>query len=140
MIHEYERQTYYYETDKMGIIHHSNYIRWFEEARIDFMTKMGYPYKRLEDEGIIIPVVSVSSEYKSMVRFGDTVIIKTKITHYDGVRLCCAYEVYDKETGALRNIGKSEHCFLNEDGTKPIILRRKNKEAHETFLKSVESD
>lgn len=78
MIHEYERQTYYYETDKMGIIHHSNYIRWFEEARIDFMTKMGYPYKRLEDEGIIIPVVSVSSEYKSMVRFGDTVIIKTK--------------------------------------------------------------
>ncbi len=104
------------------------------------MTKMGYPYKRLENEGIIIPVVSVSSEYKSMVRFGDTVIIKTKITHYDGVRLCCAYEVYDKETGALRNIGKSEHCFLNEDGTKPIILRRKNKEAHETFLRSVESD
>ena len=53
----YEHQTQYYETDQMGVIHHSNYIRWFEEARIDLMRQMGIGYEEMEAQGIISPVL-----------------------------------------------------------------------------------
>lgn len=51
---EYEHKTQYYETDQMGIIHHSNYIRWFEEARIEFMNQCGFSYAQMEKDGIIV--------------------------------------------------------------------------------------
>ncbi|HJB35179.1 MAG TPA: acyl-CoA thioesterase, partial [Candidatus Blautia merdipullorum] len=59
----YEHKTQYYETDQMGIIHHSNYIRWFEEARVDFMDRCGFSYAQMEKDGLISPVLSVSCEY-----------------------------------------------------------------------------
>ena len=59
---------YYYETDRMGIVHHSNYIRWFEEARLDWMKQIGWDYKSIEDDNIIIPVLSVAAEYKNNVQ------------------------------------------------------------------------
>ena len=52
----FERKANYYETDQMGIVHHSNYIRWFEEARLEMLRAMGLPYKKMEDNGILIPV------------------------------------------------------------------------------------
>ena len=55
-LHTYEHRTQYYETDQMGIIHHSNYIRWFEEARTDLMRQMGIGYDEMEGQGIISPV------------------------------------------------------------------------------------
>lgn len=60
----------YYETDQMGIIHHANYLHWFEEARIDMMEQMGMGYDLMEKQGIISPVLSVHCDYKSMARFG----------------------------------------------------------------------
>ena len=61
-LHTYEHRTQYYETDQMGIIHHSNYIRWFEEARTDLMRQMGIGYDEMEGQGIISPVLSVTCE------------------------------------------------------------------------------
>ena len=58
-IKPYEHHAKYYETDQMGIIHHSNYIRWMEEARIAYMDELGFPYKKVEEAGIISPVLSV---------------------------------------------------------------------------------
>ncbi|MDO4458498.1 MAG: acyl-CoA thioesterase [Clostridia bacterium] len=132
----YERKPFYYETDRMGIIHHSNYIRWFEEARIYYMEQMGYPYRRIEDEGIIIPVTNVDCNYKSMTRFGETVLIRVWLSKYNGAIFHCDYEVTDKETGTLRATGHSEHCFLDENG-KVCVLKRNNPEAHEAFKNSL---
>ena len=73
---------YYYETDRMGIVHHSNYIRWFEEARLDWMKQIGWDYKTIEDDNIIIPVLSVSAEYKTMSRYGDNIVIYVKLAEY----------------------------------------------------------
>ena len=84
---KYEHKTQYYETDQMGIIHHSNYIRWFEEARIDFMDHCGFSYAQMEKDGLISPVLSVSCEYKTMTHFGDTVEIETEITRYNSIKL-----------------------------------------------------
>ena len=75
----YQHKVQYYETDQMGIVHHSNYIRWFEEARTDYMEKMGMGYDQMEEKGILSPVLSVDAEYLQMVHFGGTVTIEVFI-------------------------------------------------------------
>ena len=65
----------YYETDRMGITHHSNYIRWMEEARIDFLAQIGWSYARLEELGILSPVTAVDCRYKASTTFDDQVLV-----------------------------------------------------------------
>jgi acyl-CoA thioester hydrolase len=113
----------YYETDQMAIVHHSNYIRWFEEARIDWLEQVGMPYDAMEQRGIIIPVIGVSAEYKTMTRFKETVAIYEKLEQFNGVRMKVSYEVRNAQTNELRCTGTSTHCFLNRD-YKPLNLRR----------------
>ena len=74
----YTHRVQYYETDQMGIVHHSNYIRWFEEARIDWMRHCGISYREMEKQGIIVPVLGVEATYRQMVHFDDLVDIKVK--------------------------------------------------------------
>ena len=71
----YQHKVQYYETDKMGITHHSNYIRWMEEARVDYMAQLGYPYDRLEREGIGSPVLEAHCNYKHSTTYPDVIKI-----------------------------------------------------------------
>ena len=128
----YIHVAHYYETDQMKIIHHSNYIRWFEEARVDFLDQIGANYARLEESGIVSPVLSVEAHYKSMVRYGDSVYVLPEIESYNGVKLCLAYRVIDVATGELRTTGKSQHCFLNKDNW-PISLKKVHPHVHASF-------
>ncbi|MDL2232691.1 acyl-CoA thioesterase [Ruminococcaceae bacterium OttesenSCG-928-L11] len=128
----YIRSPFYHETDKMGIIHHSNYIRWLEEARIDFMDQIGFGYKRTEDEGIMIPVLSVSCRYHSMVRFGDTVAIYMAITELTGARMTIVYRILDAASGELRTTGESSHCFLGASG-RPVSAKKALPEMYRLF-------
>ena len=131
-IRPYMHHAKYYETDQMGIVHHSNYIRWMEEARMDAMSQFGISYRSMEEGGIISPVVSVSCQYKSMVHFDDTVQIQVKVIKYNGVRLDLEYEMTDKESGELRTRGTSTHCFLDREG-RVISLKRDRPEIDERF-------
>lgn len=119
----YIRKINYYETDKMGITHHSNYIRWMEEARIDFLEQIGFGYAKLEEDGIVSPIIGVECEYKSPTTFGDSVDIKVEIEEFKGVQLVIKYTVTKCESGELVLCGRTKHCFLNGDG-KPIMLRK----------------
>lgn len=112
----YEHQAQYYETDQMGIIHHSNYIRWFESARIWYMNEIGVDYAEMEKQGVISPVLEVHCAYRSMVHFGDVVEIIPRIEKYNGVTLELSYEIVDQKTGEIRTTGSSKHCFLNREG------------------------
>ena len=131
-IKPYRRKANYYETDQMGIIHHSNYIRWFEEARIDFMEQMGYSYRRMEEEGVASPVLAISCNYKAMVRFGDEVIIKVSVSEFTGVKMIIKYEVTDAKTDKVVTEGESKHCFTLKNG-RPVSLLKYNKELYELF-------
>lgn len=111
-----EIKAQYYETDQMGVIHHSNYIRWFETARMDYMDQMGISYKKMEEDGIIVPVLSASCNYRKMTHFGETVLVSASIKSYNGIRLVLTYEVRDKATGALNADGETGHCFLDKNG------------------------
>ena len=65
----YERKAHYHETDQMGLIHHSNYVKWMEEARIAFMDEIGMSYMNLEESGVVSPVTGITVDYKKPVRF-----------------------------------------------------------------------
>ena len=121
----YSREVYYYETDRMDCVHHSNYIRWFEEARVHFMREMGFPYDKLEASGIVSPVLHAEADYRAMCRFGEQVEIAAGIESYTGTRIGFFYAVTDKATGALRCQGRTFHCFINETG-RPVSLRKAN--------------
>lgn len=132
----YIRKAHYHETDQMGMIYHANYIRWFEEARVDFMEQLGTSYKTLEDNNIFSPVTAMHAEYKMMVRFDDIVLIYVCITKFTGSRMAVQYKVVDKKTGQLRCIGHSEHCFLSKEG-RPVSLKKTNPQFYDFFDKAV---
>lgn len=129
----YVHKVQYYETDKMGVVHHSNYIRWFEEARIDYLEKIGIPYKMVEDMGFIGPVLSVKCEYKKPAVFGDTILVDTKLVELGNVRFRIKYEIMDSETKEIRAIGETTHCFLDSSG-KVVSIKKKAPEVYERLL------
>lgn len=126
----YCHKVQYYETDQMQIVHHSNYIRWFEEARTYYLEQIGFAYDRMEKEGITCPVLEINCKYLSMVRFPDSVLISTKITAFTGIRMTLEYEIRDRESGKIRTTGHSRHCFIGASG-KPVELSRENRELFE---------
>lgn len=119
----YRRRVNYYETDRMGIVHHSNYIRYFEEARIDFLDKMGLNYKKIEDMGLIMPVLSVECRYIKPLLFDEAFTVHSKVIKYNGMKLFIGYEIFNM-SGELVTTGQSEHCLLDTD-LKPINIKRK---------------
>ncbi len=119
----YLHKVQYYETDKMGITHHSNYIRFMEEARMHFLTALGYPMTRLEAEGITSPVVSVQCDYKKTTTYDDVIAIGVVAEAYSGVKLTLSYQMERADTGEVVATATSSHCFLNAQG-RPIALRR----------------
>lgn len=119
----YQHQVHYYETDRMGITHHSNYIRWMEEARTAFLEEVGWGYEQLEAQGIVSPVTHVSCEYRKTTTFSDRVLITVRIQNYTGIRLTLAYEMINAATGETAATGISGHCFLNHEG-RPLRLKK----------------
>ena len=104
----------YYETDMMGVTHHANYIRWMEEARIDFMDQIGFPYKRMEAEGVFSPVKSLQVNYLKPCTFGDEVEISVGVRDFNGVVITIFYEM--RLNGEPIFTGTSEHVFMNREG------------------------
>lgn len=130
--HTYLRPVHYYETDQMGIVHHSNYIRWFEEARLDLMAAFDIRYQAMEEQGILIPVVDAACKYLIPAKYGDTVCITLTVTAYTAVRICFQYEVRRAGDDALLATGSSTHCFVNS-ALHPISLKQQLPAVHEIF-------
>lgn len=133
----FKRKINYYETDRMGVVHHSNYVRYLEEARCEWMEKVNMPFSVLEENGITIPVLGVNCTYKYHVTFDDTILVHAKITEYTGVRMKVEYEVTDKKTGKIVLIGETKHGFTDRN-LRPIHLKKYAPEFHEKFEQIVE--
>lgn len=126
----YEHKVQYYETDKMGIVHHSNYIRWMEEARIDFLSQCGWDYKTMEDNGIVSPVTGVESKYKGNTVFGDVISIEVSVEEFKGIRLKLRYVM--RKGDVVVNEASSEHCFLDADG-KIVNIKKVQPKLYDTL-------
>jgi len=133
----YERKINYYETDRMGVVHHSNYIRFMEEARCDWLNEIKMPFSLLEEEGITIPVLGVNCTYKYHVTFEDEIRIRVFAKDYTGVRMTIGYEITDKKTNKIVLIGETKHCFTDRN-LKPINLKKYAPKFSEKFEKMLQ--
>lgn len=125
----------YYETDRMGIAHHSNYVRWMEEARVDFLKQAGWGYEKLEREGIASPVTAMECRYRASTTFPDEVSVSVAVTEFKGAVLKLKYSM--SANGRTVFEGKSEHCFLNGEG-KIMRMNRERPDFYEAIASLIE--
>ena len=122
----YIHEVKYYECDRMGVTHHSNYIRFMEEARIDWMDQLGYGYERMEAEGIVSPVTAIECAYKRTTTFKDVIEIEIRVTSMTELKLSFGYTM--KVGGKVVCTASSTHCFLA--GGRPVVLADRFPELH----------
>ena len=113
----------YCETDKMGIVHHSNYFKYFEEARTDFLSLSGVSYSEVERKGILFPLISAQSDFISGITYEDKIVIDTQMILFTGVRLKIEYEVKTKTDNRLIAKGSTTHAITDKQ-LKPISMRK----------------
>ena len=129
----YIHKVQYYETDKMGITHHSNYIRWMEEARVDFLARIGWEYAKLEDMGLVSPVLNVTVDFKKTTTFSDEISIEVSVKEFRGVKLFLSYEMKN-EKGETVCTAQSSHAFLDREG-RPARVKQDFPELFDTLTK-----
>lgn len=122
----------YYETDMMGIVHHSNHLRYYELARAEMMRELGATYKALEDEGIMMPVIDVSTKYHAPAYYDDVLSIKTTLTSVPVVKMIFEYKITNQK-GELLNTGTVSLAYMHSD-------TRKACRAPKWFLDKVEAN
>ncbi len=128
----YKHKVQYYETDKMGIVHHSNYIRWMEEARVDFLEKIGWSYDQLEKVGLVSPVLSLNIDYSHPTYFSDMVSIDVEILELKMSKMRVGYKMTNEEGEVVAKC-ESSHGFLLSSG-RPAILKRDFPGLYEALL------
>ncbi|MDO4166288.1 MAG: thioesterase family protein [Eubacteriales bacterium] len=135
----YRRKVNYYETDQMSIVHHSNYIRYFEEARLEMLDQLDLNYARMEQNGLIIPVLFVDCKYLQPLLYGDTFDLHLRITKYDGIKMELSYEIYKEDGKVLCTTGCSGHCFLDKE-MKPVRMKREYPEIYQKLKALVQAE
>jgi len=132
MAFTYSRKINYYETDMMGVVHHSNYIRFLEEARCAWVEAIGIPMRLIEERGYTIPVLEVNCKYKRPVTEGDMLAIGVKLIEYNGIRMTVLYDVRNIKTGEVVIEATTKHCFTNMD-LKPVNMKKCDEEINTKF-------
>ncbi len=113
----------YYETDLMGIVHHSNYIRYFECGRHKLLIDIGVPIEAVEASGIMLPVVKVEASYKQPAKMGDMLRIVTKIEELPRAKILTKAEIYNQNNELLCN-GEVTIGFIHSNTRKPTRAPR----------------
>ena len=126
----YKHEVKYYECDRMGVTHHSNYVRFMEEARVDWLDHLGYGFEKIEAENVFSPVVSISCEYKSPTTFKDIIDIDVKISKMSEMKFEFEYTMRSK--GKMVCIGHSSHCFI-ENG-RPVAISKRLPELYDALM------
>ncbi len=127
----------YADTDGMGIVYHSNYIKWFEVGRNEFLRDIDYEYTKMEAEGVWTPVLEVHCKYKNPAKFDDVLLIETFIESFSAVKFTMGYKIYNEKTGKLVVTGNTVHAFTNPD-LKLIRLDRDRPDLFELLKKCYE--
>ena len=135
----YKTRVQYFDTDKMIVMHHANYIRYFETARTEYFRAEGFPYSLMEKEDFQIPVLSVQVKFQEPAVYDEEIAITCKLVKMGPASLEVNYEVRNAETGQLHAIGHSRHGFTNR-ALRPIPLKKKQPEIYEFINRLYEKD
>ena len=129
----------YAETDQMKVVHHSVYPIWFEAARTDYMEKAGYPYTRIEKEGVMLPLSRLECDFREGAKYGDTILIKTSIKKLSPVRLEIKYKAYRKSDGVFLAEGITVHAWTDEN-LKIINLKKRLPELYKLLENEIAAE
>ena len=105
----YTRRVKYYETDRMGVVHHSNYLRLIEDARMDWLNDNVMNYCDMEHMGIIIPAASAYGEFISFLHYDDPFSVEIKLIEFKGIKMTFSYVVRNTDTDVICYVA---HCFF----------------------------
>lgn len=140
--HETEIRVRYAETDKMGIVHHSNYLIWFEAGRSELCRARGFSYKEMEDEDNALMVVAETyCRYKSPAYYEDILTIRTQVAEVRSRSIRFIYEIVRGSDGTLLAEGETLHLVTDEnkkvklipDRYRELLLVNEVEEIHDTF-------
>ena len=142
----YSRRVRYYETDRMGVVHHSNYLRLLEDARMEWMDSCVMPYRQMERMGLIVPAAEAQERFLNYLRFDDPFSVTLRLAEYTGVKMTFTYEVRNDETGDVCLTARSTHFFsvsspipgTEEREYRPVSIKRRFPELHALLLAQVE--
>lgn len=109
----------YGETDQMGIVHHSNYLRYFEVARLEWLTALGVSYTSMEQHGILMPVIDANLSYKTSAFFEDSLIVHIQLEEIPRVKIKFSYEIKNQKDQVVC-LGHTSLAFLNVETRKPM--------------------
>jgi acyl-CoA thioester hydrolase len=124
MVYEHFIRVRYAECDRMGFVHHSNYAMYLEEARTEILRSKGITYKEMEDDGIIMPVRSMSFQFIKAARYDDLLRINVEIVGETNVRCDFRYEIYNQDNVLLTH-ATTEMFFVNKQNLRPMRLPEK---------------
>ena len=120
-----EHHVCFYDTDAMAVVHHANYIRWFEEGRVEYLRKYGITLEDLMEDGYVFPITEVRARYLAPGRFDDTVCIETRGSQLTKAKMAFTYRVFNKATGTLMVRGFTQNVFTHRDTGKICRLPAK---------------
>ena len=129
----YQHEVKYYECDRMGVTHHSNYVRFMEEARIDWMDQLGYGFERMEAEGIVSPVIAISCNYKRSTTFKDLIEVEVKVGEMSELKISFNYTM--RVGGKVVCTASSTHCFL--EAGRPVALQERFPQLYAAIIDSL---
>ncbi len=138
-LESYVRVVNYYETDQMQVVHHSNYARYLEEARLHLMDQVGLSYDKLEEMGIIIPVLELHDYYTKSITYGDVIEIKPTIIKLSPVRFTLKYQILRSGTDEVLHTAQTSHAFVDTE-FKPMNLKKTFPEVYGIFEELVEKE
>jgi acyl-CoA thioester hydrolase len=118
--YKFDVRVRYAETDQMGVVYHGNYAQYFEMGRVEWLRNMGVSYKWMEENGVMLPVVSLSMNYKKPARYDDLLTIKTIFKSHSSVKIEFDYEIYN-ENLELLTTGYSMLVFVNMKTGRPTL-------------------
>ena len=125
----FKLRVYYYDTDKMGVVYHSNYLKWMEIARTEYFRDI-LPYKNIENMGFILPVKSLNIEYIDSAKYDDEIEIFVKIEEINSIKIKFYYEMYDSNK-VLKAKARTVNVFVDKNRK----LKRISKEMLEILKK-----
>lgn len=113
----------YGETDQMGVVHHGNYPKYLELARIEWLNSLGISYKKMEEGGVLLPVYNLNISYKKSAQFDDQLVIVTTLRNIPTVRIIFDYSIYNQNKELLTE-ASTELIFVNKKTSRPMRCPR----------------
>lgn len=119
--HEYHFRVKYPDTDQMGTVHHSNYVKYYETARWELFRAIGISYKSVEEAGYMLPVIKMNFHFLKTTEYDALLTVKTTLKKFKGVRIWFSYKLYN-EKKELINQAETELAFVNHETWKPCAM------------------